>query len=504
MKLKSKLIIPIFIIVALAILITWIIVYFTILTYTAGTWAISKELEQIANKVIILYALSAMSVFLPVYFSISISVRRVIEPLTRLKEVSEEIEKWNLQINMNEAWTQDEVGKVAGAFKKMVYKLRKVDEEIKEQVIKQTEEIVEQKEKIQSFNIELQKFKQAVQNASDYITILDSNMLTIYVNNSFKEDLWYSDKDVIGKNPFNSWRQEENYSRFKEIWEKLKNTKDPLTVECNTIKSDKSVFVSRVHITPILNDEDEIIYYLLVEHDVTKEKEIENVKNEFVSIASHELRTPMTVINWFVSVLLQEKFWNLTEEQKNYLFRIQENTTRLINIVNDMLNISRLESNKLELKSEEFDISELIIDIVWSFQILWKNKWLEVLCETFPLNIVSDKEKLRQVFINLTWNALKFTEKWSIKIILEKKEESFKVSIIDTWIGISKDNLSKLFTKFSQIDSALQRKVDWTWLWLAFSKLLIEKMWGSIWVESELWEWSTFWFSLPLMKVLNN
>lgn len=317
MKLKNKLILPIFIIVALAISITWTIVYSTILTYTAETWAISKELEQIANKVIILYTLSAMFVFLPVYFSISISVRRVIEPLTRLKEASEEIEKWNLQVNMNETWTQDEVGKVAGAFKKMVYKLRKVDEEIKEQVIKQTEEIVRQKEKIQNFNIELQKFKQAVQNASDYITILDSNMVAIYVNDSFKEDLWYSDKDVIGKNPFNTWRQEESYSRFKEIWEKLKNTKEPLTVECNTIRSNKSVFVSRVHVTPILNEFDEIIYYLLVEHDVTKEKEIERVKNEFVSIASHELRTPMTVINWFVSVLLQEKFWHITEEQKN-------------------------------------------------------------------------------------------------------------------------------------------------------------------------------------------
>lgn len=169
-----------------------------------------------------------------------------------------------------------------------------------------------------------------------------------------------------------------------------------------------------------------------------------------------------------------------------------------------MLNISRLESNKLELKCEEFDISEVIIDIVWSFQILWKNKWIEVLCDTFSLNIVSDKEKLRQVFVNLIWNSLKFTEKWSIKIILEKKEENFKVSIIDTWIGISKDNLSKLFTKFSQIDSALQRKVDWTWLWLAFSKLLIEKMWWEIWVESELWKWSIFWFSLPLDKCLNN
>jgi signal transduction histidine kinase len=226
------------------------------------------------------------------------------------------------------------------------------------------------------------------------------------------------------------------------------------------------------------------------------------MKNEFLSIASHELRTPMTVIKWYGAILQSEKFWKLTEQQEKYVSRIWNNIDRLIDIVNDMLDLSRMESWKQNFDYKEFDIWKLLReDMKDYFWDICEKKNINLVIEAFALNVISDSEKIKQVLINLVWNAYKFTpEWWQIKIILTIVwSKKFQITVRDTWIWIPDNKLSNIFKKFYQVDNPLQKSEEWTWLGLPISKQIIESLWGNIKARNnKRWTWSSFFFVLDI------
>ena len=189
----------------------------------------------------------------------------------------------------------------------MISQLKLTDEKIQKRVDEQTRKIFENKFQLEGLNKKLTQFKKAVDNASDFITIVDKNIQILYVNKSFEKEFGYTSKEIIGETPSKLFRLSEDKKKITTMWDILKKEKLPLVKELETTRKDGSVFISEVHITPILNEEANIIFYLLVEHDITKNREIDMLKNEFIAIASHELRTPMTVINGYVSLFLKEK-----------------------------------------------------------------------------------------------------------------------------------------------------------------------------------------------------
>ena len=208
----------------------------------------------------------------------------------------------------------------------------------------------------------------------------------------------------------------------------------------------------------------------------------------------------MTIINWYTSLFLKGKLWDISENQKKYLERISASVTRLIDIVNDMLNIWKLEAKKMDFKYESFDINELVKEVSSEFKEICLTKDISIQAKWKSLTVNCDKDKIRQVLNNLIWNSYKFTNNWGkINIKLEKNWDMFKISVIDNWIWIKKEDIDKLFKKFSQIDSHLQRKWEWTGLWLVICKLIVEQMNGKMWAESEEGKWSVFSFSLPIV-----
>lgn len=228
-----------------------------------------------------------------------------------------------------------------------------------------------------------------------------------------------------------------------------------------------------------------------------KLKELDKLKDEFVSIASHELRTPMTAIKGYLWLVLN-KDKKIPANTKKHLDRAYESTERLITLVNDMLNVSRIEGGRIELNPVKFDLSQLIAEVKEEIGSKAEEKAILLSTEAAkPCNVKADKDKIHQVLMNLVGNAIKFTpEKGNVKISISKTTNSFvQVDIVDTGIGIRKEDMDKLFTKFGRLESA--KGTSGTGLGLYISKNIIELSGGTISVESEPGKGSTFSFTLP-------
>lgn len=233
--------------------------------------------------------------------------------------------------------------------------------------------------------------------------------------------------------------------------------------------------------------------------------QLDKLKDDFVSVASHELRTPMTAIRSYAWMALNKSDVNLSEKLKRYLIRVLISTERLINLVNDLLNISRIESGRIEINPEAVNIISLIKDVVdevYYSKSTEKNVQFVINEKVLP-KVFADPEKLRQVLLNLVGNSLKFTPV-NGKIIFDffTDGNTVETSVKDTGIGISKEDLTRLFKKFGRLDSSYVATASsgGTGLGLYISKNLIELMHGRIWASSEgIDKGSTFTFSLPVV-----
>ena len=243
----------------------------------------------------------------------------------------------------------------------------------------------------------------------------------------------------------------------------------------------------------------------------TRLKELDSLKDEFVSVASHELRTPMTAIRSYAWMALHKSDIPLSQKLKRYLYRTLISTERLINLVSDMLNLSRIESGKIEVNPASFNLLELVKEVIEDVRLKAAEKKLEILIleEKLP-EVFADPEKVVQILLNLVGNALKFTFPGGIITVSFFTDGNFvEVSIKDNGQGIARDDLGKLFKKFGRLDASYVSlsTSGGTGLGLYISKNLVELMHGKIWAHSEgLNKGSKFTFSLPVAtkQILEN
>jgi len=240
-------------------------------------------------------------------------------------------------------------------------------------------------------------------------------------------------------------------------------------------------------------------------------RRIDVVKSEFVSVASHELRTPLAAIKNAVQLMLSGKTGEINENQTKFLSMAQRNINRLTNILNDLLNLSRIESGKIELKFEKVDLKGVLELTASSLtpQADVKSIQIEVeVPEQLP-TVHGDQDKIEQILTNLIGNSIKFTPEGgkiliTAKLLLKEREGAYgdfvAVSVKDTGIGIPPEHLDAIFEKFHQVESSLHRSVSGTGLGLAITKGLVEAHQGKLWVESEVGNGSTFTFTLPISE----
>ncbi|WP_104545530.1 PAS domain S-box protein [Chroococcidiopsis sp. TS-821] len=228
--------------------------------------------------------------------------------------------------------------------------------------------------------------------------------------------------------------------------------------------------------------------------------EAARLKSQFLATMSHELRTPMNAIIGFAQVLLRQRTASLSNTQVEMVERILNNGKNLLALINDILDLSKIEAGRLELVPEEFDLVQLIYSTVAELQPLAEQKQLKLntIINIDNSQVVNDSVRLRQVLVNLLSNAIKFTETGSVEIsVCEPTPKQLLLSVKDTGIGIAEADLPCIFEEFRQIDQTTTRKHGGTGLGLAITKSLVQMMQGTISVDSKLGQGSTFRINIP-------
>jgi PAS domain S-box-containing protein len=255
-----------------------------------------------------------------------------------------------------------------------------------------------------------------------------------------------------------------------------------------------------VYSVPVTDREDRDLGRLHAFRDVTKEREAERIKDEFVSLVSHELRTPLTSIKGYVDLLIDGDAGEVTEEQMEFLEIVKSNSDRLVMLVNDLLDVSRIEAGRINLRLQSVDLARSIDEAATSLRPLIEQKGQSLrleLPEDLP-NVMADRDRVAQIVINLLSNAHKYTlEGGSVTVRAQVGGDEVQVEVSDTGVGMTPDERDKLFTKFFRAQNPATQDISGTGLGLNIVKSLVDRQGGRIWVTSEPMKGSTFTFTIP-------
>ena len=279
---------------------------------------------------------------------------------------------------------------------------------------------------------------------------------------------------------------------------------DPLDSEAVSeveLTDDDHELVVKARVSAVVDASGNYIGRVLALHDVTAERVIADMKNEFVSTVSHELRTPLTSIKGYVDLILDGSAGEINETQQEFLGIVKENSDRLVELINEMLDISRIESGRVHLRVEPLDIAESIEGAVDTFRAVLTQTGRTIenrVPDNLPL-VVADRDRVGQVLINLISNAIKYSPGGGeVSIAAAHSGDLVTVSVSDQGLGVSREDQKRLFTKFYRVDTAMTREIGGTGLGLSICKTIIELLGGEIGCKSKPGQGSTFWFSLPV------
>ncbi len=362
--------------------------------------------------------------------------------------------------------------------------------------------------------LELRKLSRAVEQSPTSVVITDIRGTIEYVNPKFTDLTGYSAREVRGKNPrvLNSGRLPREH--FKNLWQTLLAGRE-WHGEFHNKKKNGEVFWELAHISPIRDDEGKITHFVAVKEDITERKRLQaelmrakqaaedatQAKSDFLANMSHEIRTPMNAIIGLAHLALKTE---LTRQQRDYLTKIQAAGNSLLGIINDILDFSKIEAGKLDMEAVDFDLDKVLDNLADLIAVKAGEKQdLEVLFASdpgVPRQLVGDPLRLGQVLINLSNNAVKFTDAGEIvvstKVAAEDDEQvTLKFAVSDTGIGMTAEQMDRLFESFTQADTSTTRKYGGTGLGLTISKRLVEMMGGTIEVQSTPGRGTTFSFT---------
>lgn len=351
---------------------------------------------------------------------------------------------------------------------------------------------------VQSVNSEV--FKLAVKSAFNHIIITDIDGTVLYANEAVERITGYSQKEIIGNNP-RLWGQQMPPEFYEELWKVIKEDKQTFSGELKNKRENGEVYDAKAIISPIMDENDELIGFIGTEEDITRQKEVDRMKTEFVSITAHQLKTPMTGIRWNAE-LLEEKLIN--KEYKNILQlikQIKQSNEWLLQLVNELLNITRIESGRITIEPIATDLNKLVLSNLTTHAIHAQKKSisLETQLDSSLEEISIDESMFAEIFHNLTSNAIKYSPKNST-IIFRTKKESARVifEVEDHGIGIPKGEEDRVFQKHFRCSNVVEEKIDGTGLGLYFIKLVVEAAGGEISFNSEANKGTIFTVAFPL------
>ena len=473
----------------------------------------NSELLKKQNRRLILLLLAVFVLMLIISYLLAASLQKLLtKPILQLAETTAKIsESQDFTVKLKPPG-KDEIGTLYLRFNHLMAQLLK-----------------RQKERDEAEK-EITFLAQVLRNINEAVTITDLEDKIIFVNQAFLKAYGYSEEELIG-NSINIIRSPGNPPELIEKilpetlkggWqgELLNRRKDgtefPILLFTTIIKDNGGQPLALVGISTDITERkkteeelrlhrhhlEELVAQRTAELEVEKERaqSADRLKSAFLATMSHELRTPLNSIIGFTGILLHEHPGPLNDEQKKQLGMVQQSSRHLLSLINDVLDISKIEAGQLKLNIQEFSLLEVIQKVLESTTQFAdkKNIKLKVAIGGNIGQITSDKLRVQQMLINLVNNAIKFTDAGSVTIKCYKVDKFVKIQVIDTGIGIEEDKLEQLFKPFSQIDTGLTRKHEGTGLGLSICKKLTEMLNGSIKVKSMFGTGSTFTVTLPV------
>ncbi len=354
---------------------------------------------------------------------------------------------------------------------------------------------------------EIKKINKTLDKAVIYSRTDKSGRIT-HVSTALLELSGYSKGELIGQN-HNIFRHPDMKKEvFADLWNTI-SKKQTWEGEIKNIRKDSSSYWAKVIITVDCDDKGKILGYDAYRENITDKKELElekqktqealDFKSMFLSNMSHEIRTPLGGVIGLTHLVLKT---DLNENQKDLLTKIESSSHILLGVINDILDISKIESGKMPIEKSPFDLKETIHNITDILSSKVETQGIHLNVDYINLsnfNFIGDSLRISQVLTNLLSNAIKFTSKGSVNLgIKQLDKQLIQFEIKDTGIGLKEEDIQGLFKEFQQADMSTSRKYGGTGLGLAITKNLVELMGGKVWVESEYGVGSTFAFQIPL------
>ncbi|MBT2217257.1 cell wall metabolism sensor histidine kinase WalK [Virgibacillus dakarensis] len=425
------------------------------------------QLEEI-NQIFL--RASILAIIVSAFLGILVA-RTITKPITEMRRQAQTMAKGDFTQKVN-VYAADEIGNLAETFNDMNDQLRHSYATIEE---------------------ERRKLSSVLSNMSDGVIATDGTGAITLMNEAAAKLIGENPDDVKGEFLLNVLQLGEKDVDLSELPDSGSIVID--------LSEDQDIFLIRANFSTISDNEDDVIGFITVISDVTEQEKVEQERREFVSNVSHELRTPLTTMRSYIEALTDGAWKDKTIAPK-FLRVTQNETERMIRMVNDLLQLSKMDNKDYGLHKEKTDFMAYIHHIIDRFEMnAYEGIELRRELPEGQYYVWMDKDKMTQVLDNIISNAIKYSpEGGIIRIGIEKQRHQLVVSIQDEGIGISYDKVDKIFDRFYRADKARTRKLGGTGLGLAIAKELVEAHHGKIWAKSKKGKGTTVFFTLPLMN----
>jgi len=306
--------------------------------------------------------------------------------------------------------------------------------------------------------------------------------------------------EAVGRNHRMLKNSQTKQEVFIAMWEKISSGVSFVSEEIVNTRKDQTVYQADLSIFPI-RENNQNLFYVSISQDITQRKEIDRAKTEFVSLASHQLRTPLSAIRWYSEMLLSKYVGELNDKQRQYVKEIYAGNLRMVELVNALLNVSRIDLGTFAVEPEPVNLVEICESVIMELtpQINEKQQTVERIFASAPQTYSADQKLIRIVFQNFLSNSVKYTQPGGHVVAeISTREGSVYIRVSDNGYGIPKAQHGKIFEKLFRADNVRQKDTEGTGLGMYIVKAIVESSGGSIWFESEENQGTTFHVLMPL------
>lgn len=485
-----------------------------------------KEIFDPLNKNLLILGIVTFAYLIISYIIAVLVAHSISKPVETLQQGMDKITKGDLDFKVGTT-AKDEIGQLSRGVDKLTGAVKKSRAEIDRKVKEQTDTIVDNQKQMDDqqkaiLNVledveeekvkvttEKNKIDAILSSIGDAVFVIGLDEKIIMFNKIAEKISGFTQKEVTGK------KYQEILKFIYEKDGKINNKfiKDAIKTGAIAYMANHTVLINRFgnkipvsdSAAPLKSKDGKILGCVVVFHDVTKERELMKMKDEFLNIAAHDLRTPMTAIKGYTDMMLHGDFGKLPSYLREPLNETIGASERLIRLVNDFLTSSRLERGKITVSPKKVDIIPIVKTLANQIAPIAQKKNLKFISPKLINKIIvyTDPDKIQQVIVNLLDNAIKYTKKGSVKFAINTQGKFAIFSVTDTGAGINEENQERLFSKYYQVTGGTSKVIEGQGtglgLGLYISRLIVEDCGGKIWVESRVGKGSKFSFSLPLV-----